>query len=169
VLLVQSAFVRVNGLPVGFIVQPVVAALFGFVTWPILEATRLPSYGKFTQDTLGMSVKFALQMGFVGVFVAFGAAMPLFAWLRERGPITSTMTLVSGALLGNLPIAFVLLLVALRALLLVFLPALVGPPEPHPTSHDPFGLIRVTVFGTAAGVTCAAVFWRIVGPHLQAR
>jgi hypothetical protein len=146
---------------VGFIVQPVVAALFGFMTWPILEATGLPPRGKFTSGTLGMAVAVAFHMGVVGFFVAFCAALPLFVWLRSRGPITATKTLVSGALLGNLPTVFVLVLVTLRAL--------VGPPRVGNTLDDPFWPIRVTVFGTAIGVTCAGVFWRIVGPHLQAR
>jgi hypothetical protein len=156
---------------VGLIVQPVVAALFGFVTWPILEVTRLPPHAKFTRDTLGNSVAVAFHMFFVGFFVAFCAALPLFLWLRSRGPITFRKTLVSGALLGNLPIAFVLLLTALRALLLVAFPALGGPP-PTPTPMpmvDPFvGMTLAAVYPTAIGLTCAAVFWRIVGPHLRA-
>ena len=155
---------------VGLIVQPVVAALFGFVTWPIVEATRLPPHGKFTRDTTGMALAVAFNMGVIGFFVAFCAALPLFLWLRSRGPITARKTLVSGALLAHLPNAFVLLLVAVRALLLVAFPALAGPPAPqtpHTLTADALGLIRGTVFCTAIGVTCAAVFWRIVGPHLQ--
>ena len=151
---------------VGLIVQPMVAALFGFVTWPILEATRLPPHAKFTKDTLGMAVTFAFQMFFVGLFVAFCAALPLFLWLRSRGPITFRKTLVIGALLGNLPIAFVLLLIALHALVLAAFPALVEPP---PTSiPTPFvGMILGMLFPTAIGVTCAAVFWWIAGRHLR--
>ncbi len=115
-----------------------------------------------------MAVAVAVQLGVVGFFVAFCAALPLFLWLRSRGPITARKTLVSGAVLGNLPIAFVLLLVALRALIGLLIGPLDGPPNVHPTPHDPFGLIRGPVFATAIGVTCAAAFWRIVGPHLQA-
>ena len=153
---------------VGLIVQPLVAALFAFVTWPIVEATRLPPHAKFTGSTLGHAIAVAVQLGVIGFFVAFCAALPLFLWLRRRGPITPGKTLVGGALLGNLPVAFVLLLVALRALLLVAFPVLGGPPSPTTPMDEPFvGMIVTTVYPTAIGVTCAAVFWRIVGPHLQ--
>lgn len=152
---------------VGLIVQPVVAALFGFVTWPILEATGIPYKGKFTRDTIGMAVAVAFQMGVAGFFVAFGGALPLFLWLRSRGPITARKTLVSGVLLAQLPGAFVLLLTILRALIVLLIGSPDEPPNVYSTPHDPFGLIRGTVFTSVAGLTCAAVFWRIVGPHLQ--
>jgi hypothetical protein len=162
---------------VGLIVQPVVAALFGFVTWPIFDATRIPPSGTSSRGPIGMAVWFALNMSWVSLFVAFCAALPLLYWLRGRGPITFRKTLVSGALLGNLPNAFVLMLITARAVV----GPLVGAPESHPpvvhAPSDPFGLmflaplinlIRVTVYSSAIGATCAAVFWRIVGRHLQA-
>ena len=154
---------------VGIIVQPFVAALFGFVTWPIVAAIRLSPHAKFAGTTLGNAFAVAVQLGVVAFLVAFCAALPLFLWLTRRGPITFSKTLISGALLGNLPVAFVLLLIALRALLLVAFPALGGPPPPTPIPLDePFvGKILLPLFPTAIGVTCAAVFWRIVGPDLE--
>jgi hypothetical protein len=143
----------------GFLVQPLVAALFGFVTFPIVEVTGRPLYGGFTPDVGEAALAFGLGAGIVGLFVAVFAALPLFVWLRRRGPITLTKTLVSGALLGNaLTVVVVVLAVLGRS----------GINAQSPT-YGLLGGIRVVVFGTATGVACAALFWWIAGRHLQPR
>jgi hypothetical protein len=141
-----------------FLVQPLVAALFGFVTFPIVEFTDRQIRGGYSTDLTQAAIAFALGTGLVGFFVAPLAALPLFVWLRRRGPLTRAKTLVSGALLGNLPVVILLVLPQ------------VGWPGTHgqPLSYGlVVSAIRALVFGAAIGVTCAGAFWWIAGRHLR--
>jgi hypothetical protein len=144
---------------VAFLVQPLVAALCGFLAFPIVEVTGRPLYGGYATDVGEAALAFGLGTGLVGLFVALLAALPLFVWLRRRGPITLKKTLISGALLGNVLTVVVVVL------------AVLGRPGINAQSptYGLFGGIRAVVFGTAVGMTCAAVFWWIAGRHLRAR
>ena len=124
----------------GFLVQPFVAALCGFVIFlAVLDDGRsfAPS-GSTLSGSIWAARAFAFAAGLLAFFVTPLAALPLFVWLRRRGPITLAKTLGSGAALGN-----VLTVVA-------------------PT-------FSALVVGTAVGMTCAAAFWWIAGRHLQPR
>jgi len=146
----------------GFVAQPIVALLFGFVTFPIVEVTGRPFYGGYTPDKMVGAVAFGLGTAFLGLMIAIFVALPLFVWLRRRGPITRTKTFVSGALLGNLPMITILVIAALRS-------ATDGTEfSPVALTYGTLGAIRAIAFGTAAGLTCAAVFWWIAGRHLEA-
>lgn len=122
----------------GFLVQPVVAALVGLVIFHIsgMGASAMAPSGAALSGPTRAALAFAFATGLVAFVITPVAALPLFVWLRRRGPITLAKTLVSGAVLGN-----VLTVVA-----------------PAPVAM---------VFGTAVGVTCAGVFWWIAGRYLE--
>ncbi len=147
---------------IGFLVQPIVAAAYGFLTFPILDATGRMLEGGYTPEPIQAAVAFGLGTGFAAVFVIVFGALPLFAWLRRRGPITMTKTLVSGASLGNLPTLVIIVWAALRPILFDL------PPRTHTTTHwTLLGLLRLPLFGTGAGLTGSAVIWWIAGRHLH--
>ena len=124
----------------GFLVQPVAAALFGFVAFlaVIDDGQSFAPSGSMLSGSVWAARAFGLGTGIVAFFVTPLLALPLFVWMRRRGPITLKKTLIGGAVLGNVltvPMLFVL-------------------------------TIGGVVFGTAVGVFCAAVFWWIAGRHL---
>ena len=123
----------------GFLVQPLVAALCGFLAFLVLldDGQEFAPSNSSLSGSVWAARAFGLAAGIYAFFVAPLAALPLFVWLRRRGPITLATTLVSGAVLGNL-----LTIIA--------------------------ATIAALVIGTAVGVTCAAAFWWIAGRHLQA-
>lgn len=123
----------------GFLVQPLVAALFGFVTFPLLEAASRQASEAYTDDMTGAAIAMGLGTGLVAFFVTPLLALPMFVFLRRRLPVTLRSTLVCGAVLGNVLSVPMLLMLTIRGV----------------------------VFGTAVGVTCAAAFWWIAGRHLQ--
>ena len=95
----------------------------------------------------------ALGAAVAAVFVVIVGALPAIAWLSRRGPITLGKALISGALLGNLPIVVILLLAALTGNLRV------------PESGSAIGVLRMfrsVPFGAFVGMACAFVFWLIV-------
>ncbi len=138
----------------GFLVQPLVAAIFGFVAFLLIvdDGRTVPPSGSTLSGSVSAALAFGLGTGMVGFFVTPLLALPLFVWMRRRGPITLEKTLIGGAALGN----------ALTILVPVM--ALVRWPGINSPSVN-FGAV---VFGTAVGVFCAAVFWLIAGRRLQA-
>jgi hypothetical protein len=127
----------------GFLVQPLVAAIFGFVVFLLFvdDGQSLAPSNSTVSGSVHAARAFGLGTGLVAFFVTPLLALPLFVWMRRRWPITLGRTLVCGAVLGNVltvPMLFVL-------------------------------TIRGVVFGTAVGMFCAAVFWWIAGRHLQPR
>ena len=136
----------------GFLAQPLVAALCGFVAFLVLldDGQAFAPSDSTVSGSIWAARAFAIATGFVAFFVTPLAALPLFVWMRSRGPVTLKKTLISGALLGNLlPVAMVLL-------------SAVGGPGTRP--GIPIGAVMV---GTAVGVTCAGTFWWIAGRHLD--
>jgi hypothetical protein len=130
---------------VAFLVQPLVAALCGFLAFLVIldDGQSCAPSNTALSGSMWAARAFGFAAGLVGFFVTPLAALALFVWLRRRGPITLTKTLVSGAALGNV----------------VPLAAVLG-------SSVTFSAV---VVGTAVGVTCAATFWWIAGRHLLAR
>jgi hypothetical protein len=145
---------------VAFLVQPLVAALFGLVTFPIVEKTGRPLYCQ-TSDSLREAAAFGFGMGLVGLLVTVFAAAPLFAWLRRLDRITVGTTLKSGALLGNLPLGVALVLGAARSFMQD------GVANAFAFTYGPLGAVRAFAIGSAVGVGCAAVFWWIAGRYLN--
>src|SRR5262245_46766089 len=97
----------------------------------------------------------ALGAAVAAIFVVIAGALPAIAWLSRRGPITLGKALISGALLGNLPIVVVRLLSALTDHLRV-----------GETGSGVGALVtlRAAGFGAFVGMACAFLFWLIVRP-----
>jgi hypothetical protein len=145
---------------IGFAVQPLPAATIGFATFPVVEYTGRSLYGGRTADIFDAAVGFGLAAGFVAVPVTVLGALPIFAWLVSRGPVTRTHALAAGAVLGNVPGAVIVAGIAasrLNAGLAVRLEHL---------TFGAAGAIRAVLLGAFVGSACAAVFWWIAGPYL---
>ena len=125
----------------GFLVQPLVAALCGFLAFLVLldDGQSFAPSGSTLSGSIWAARAFGLAAGIYAFFVAPLTALPLFVWLRRSGPITLSKTLITGAALGNL----------LNVVMLAV------------------GTVRGVIIGTAIGIICAAVFWWIAGRHLQ--
>src|SRR3954453_19367622 len=79
----------------GLTVHPPVAGILGaFVSVPA------------SQFAIVMGVVFAIT----AILITWGVAYPLVLWFGRRGRLTLTTTLVSGAVLGNIPAAIAALL-----------------------------------------------------------
>ena len=79
----------------------------------MLVALVVQPFVAFAAASLAFPGPVALGAAVAAVFVVMVGALPAIAWLSSRGPITLGKALISGALLGNLPIVAILLLAAL--------------------------------------------------------
>jgi len=121
----------------GLAVQPLVAGILGaFVSVP-------PS-----QFAIAMGVVFAIT----AILITWCVAYPLVLWFVRSGRLTLANTLISGAVLGNIP-------AAIAALLTIF-GGRSGP-------ADLAKLWRPGAAGTVVGVVCAAAFWIQSGRRVQ--
>lgn len=146
---------------VAFAAQPLVAALIAFAIFPIIEWTsRWLDGGRFG-DPLQAAVSVALGAALVTILVVPLVALPAFAWLVRRGPLTRRRVLVSGALLGNVPGVAIVLLVAVHAL------TSGNHLELTRVTHDPLGLIRAGALGSFVGLVSASVFWLMIRRHMS--
>jgi len=140
---------------VAFAAQPAAAALIAFAIFPIIEWTSRWLDGGRLGSPFGAALSVALGAGFVALFVVPLAALPAFAWLMRRGPITRRRVLVSGAVLGNAPIAAIVGLDAIHALW-----------SGDRVPRDVLGMIRASAFVSFVGLACAFVFWLMIRRHV---
>jgi hypothetical protein len=147
---------------VGFAAQPFVAAMAAFAIAPIVEYTGRWFYSGWSVDPAGVAVSLAAGAGLAAVFVIPLAALPAFAWLLTCGKLTQGRVLVSGALLGNVPYAAILALVAVQALVRG------DTLDLSRFTYGWLGLIRAIALGAIVGTVSASVFWLIVRRHLPA-
>lgn len=101
----------------------------------------------------------AVFIGIAGVVITVGFAYPAFLWLLRRGHVSLTQTIVSGAILGNVPSAVViggLVLGGLRET------------GAMPTLGELVAFVDfASLLGSIAGATAAAVFWWIAVRHID--
>jgi hypothetical protein len=101
----------------------------------------------------------AAFIGIAGVVITVCLAYPAFLWLLRRGHVSLTKTIVSGAILGNVPSAVViggLVLGGLRETGTI------------PSLGELVAFVDVaSVIGSIAGATSAAVFWWIAVRHID--
>jgi hypothetical protein len=123
----------------GLLTVPLVAAGvgFGLASWAIEMA-------------LVMAVLFALVATAITVLFAY----PLLRWLMRRGRANAVTTIVSGAILGNVPAAIAALGTYARS---------------ADGGVEAAGLQRAVMVGTLAGIAAAGGFWAVAGRHLTNR
>ena len=151
----------------GLAVQPVAAALLAFFAFPLLDYTgrAFGLYSGHPIDAVDAAVSVAFGVGIVALVVTVLAALPCFVWLLHRGRITRRNVLMSGALLGNAPSLLFATLLVIRGVDRGTTPREV----PMQAVYGPLGAVRLLVFGSFIGVSCAAVFWWLTGRHLGVR
>src|SRR5512134_1676807 len=99
----------------GLVVQPFVAAALAFALFPLIDYTgRLVYGGGRTIDPVETAVGFGVMTGVVASFVTGFVAYPSLQWLLKRGPLTRAQTVIGGVVLGNVPGALIVLLLAVR-------------------------------------------------------
>jgi hypothetical protein len=149
---------------VGFAIQPFVAACAAFVLFPAVDLMGRALHAGRLGNPVGAAVSLAAGAGLVAVFVTILGALPAFAWLLRRGPITRTKVLAGGALLGNAPliVVFILALASKAAL---------GEPIDLDLASGMIGSIRAVGLGSGIGTVSAGVFWlvirRSIGPNVD--
>jgi len=136
---------------VGLVIQPFVAFAAGSVAFPAMAYVRGvldPDRGPYAV-TYGGAGAAALGAAMAAPFVVIFGALPAIAWLSRRGSLTPGKVLISGALLGTMPIVVLLLLAALNGNLQAS------------ESGSGLGVQEVTTaaFGAFVGMICALVFW----------
>ena len=119
----------------------------------VLVGLVVQPFVAFAAASVAVPGPVALGAAVTAVVVVIVGALPAITWLSRRGPITLGKALVSGALLGNLPLVAILLLAALTGNLRV--------------SESGSGLgvlpaLRSVAFGGFIGTACAFAFWLIV-------
>jgi hypothetical protein len=140
-----------------FAVQPFVAALAAFAISPLVLSTLGTVSGGTPANWLDSAASLAAGAGLVGMPVTVFAALPLFLWMRRRGLVNRRVVLWSGALLGNVPSALIVLGLALSLATL----------DPQRLTFGVTGAVRAFFIGSSIGVACAAVFWWLAGRHLD--
>lgn len=142
----------------GLVAQPFVAFGVGFALFPLVEfVNRTLNRGR-SGDMMDAAFAFAAGAAVVAFFVTIFAAAPTAVWSLRRGRVTFNQALGTGALLGNLPLAVILLLQALASSM----------STPPPSSGGaaglllPLGGLVTMALAAAFGMAGAAVFWLIV-------
>jgi len=140
----------------GLAVQPVVAAVLGFLSFPLIDFSgRLLEPG-FPVDRLDAGMAMAFGLAIAATLLTLFGALPAVAWCLSRGPLTRTQTLLAGAILGNVPFA-------------VIVPLAYAHESSRLATFWPVGALRALVFGTFFGLAGAAVFWMILTRSLSLR
>ena len=146
----------------GLVVQPFVAAALAFALFPLVDYTGRLVYGSGrTVDPIETAVGFGVMAGVVASFVTGLIAYPSLNWLLKRGPLRRAQTVLGGVVLGNVPGALIVLLLAARHLSREVTPTLEN------TTYGAAGAIRIVILGSILGLACALVFWWLAGRHLN--
>jgi hypothetical protein len=144
----------------GLAVQPLVAALLAFVTFPLTDYTGRLAYGGRPVDSVRSAIAFAIGVGIVGLATTVLGALPVLGWALKRGPLTRRRVIVAGAILGNIPSAVIVSGLAIGQLSSGSTPTL------NALTYGYLGLFRIVAFGSFVGLGSAAVFWWLAGRHV---
>jgi len=127
---------------IGLALQPVVATLVALVL--LGTPAALPA---------------AVFVGITAVLITAFVAYPLLHWLLKRGPVAAAHAFFAGVVLGNIPSAIALVILAIRGLRTG---ALLNPGELAT------GVGRSFTVGSLVGLASAGVFWLVAGPRITA-
>lgn len=130
-------------LALGFVAIPFVAALAGFVLWPLTQIWSKQDWSN--QKAAAVAVFFFITAAVVLVL----EAGPLFFWWRRHRRVTFAWTIVWGGILGNTPTVVATILLAARGIL-----------EGGSSASFHWAWVMASL-GTSVGVASAAAFWFI--------
>ena len=136
----------------GLAIQPLVAALLGFVSFPVVDYTNRALRGGVPADALDAAIAFSLGSAIVAGLVTLVGAFPIVAWRLNRGAFALPEVLWWGVILGNAPLAIVAVLTALNG----------GAPSNSPGA---VAALWALVAGSLFGLAGAAVFWAVAVRH----
>lgn len=136
---------------VAFAMMPFVGAALAYAGAPLFAASLSKQIGATFSDDMAGS--FAAGAFFVIVLVTAFGALPLFAWMNERGQITYKQCLVAGIGFGNAPF---LIISAIIVLVHAFKGAVV---DSNAMWYGATGMVRTITTGTLIGAALGSVFW----------
>jgi hypothetical protein len=102
---------------------------------------------------------FAALTGFIGLLVTLFGAVPVFVWMKKRGPVSLSRTIGAGIVLGNTP----MVAIAIGALYFTVLHIVGGTISQHlsPPIDVIAGFVRLSAIGSVLGASSAFVFWLV--------
>jgi hypothetical protein len=127
----------------GLAVQPVLAAVVAFVSFPVVLLDRAGHTlaGGFPSDRTDAAISVALDVAIVVVFMTALVVLPAAFWMLNRRRVTLTQALMFGLGFGNLPIVIGTILTQ--------------------GGYGLEGVVRGIVFASLIGLTGATAFWII--------
>jgi hypothetical protein len=142
---------------IAFAVLPLVDALMGFVSFPLVW--YIGDHNGRLHDPAQAARGFALLTGFLGLAVTVGAVVPaVLVLLIKRGRITFAQAITAGLVLGNAPFVMTVGVFVLPAILVHLVE---GTMSEHlvPIRDLVAGILRVVALGSVFGGVSAIVFW----------
>jgi hypothetical protein len=130
----------------GMAVQPIVAGLLGFVTFPMFEATNTALNLGRASDPLDAAVSLSLGLAIAASAITLFVAFPIIAWRLNRGPVALQETLITGAAVGNVPLLVIAGLATITD-------------NVASNSAGSLVLLRGIIAGSFFGIAGAAAFW----------
>jgi flagellar biogenesis protein FliO len=125
----------------GLLIQPIVAAVLGFITFPLLEWSHpLLQSDVSVSGSIQPAIAEGIAVSMAASLVTLLAAFPAAVWVLKRYQFTLGRAVMSGLVLGNLIPAIAIVLCA---------------------SYGLLGLVRLIVFGSLLGVAGAVAFWMV--------
>jgi hypothetical protein len=145
----RGVIVRILG---GLAVVPAVIGVLTFFVFLALANIHVLPYTP--NNPIHSARAIAIAVGMLAVVVTAVVAFPAVVVLGERGPLPLAKLLGLGALLGNLPLALIILVATLVNLYS-------GTLDRGRDLYHPVGTFVRVMIGLACGMTGAAVFWFI--------
>lgn len=127
----------------GLVVQPFLASVLAFVSFPVLLLDRAGRTlaGGFPTDQTDAAISVAVGTGIVAFFVTLVCVLPTALWLLKRRQVSLTQALLFGLGFANLPVVFGTVSTG--------------------GGYGPEGALRAVAFASLVGLTGAAAFWLI--------
>jgi hypothetical protein len=141
----------------GFMAQPFVTALLGFLLFPFLAITDPRLHGTSPGSLVEVGFISGMLIGLVGLLITVCAAAPVFYWLRGRGPVTWRHAVISALLFANTPTTLLFGLISFHGR------------DPRLSAFDAAMIaVRVILLSSCIGAVSASIFWWIATGDLRA-
>jgi hypothetical protein len=137
------------------VVLPIFDACLGYAIGSTIW--RPPGYSASGNANMGIAL--AGIAGFWGLLVTITAVLPVVFWLAKRGPLTLERLVLTGAALGNLPLAVVAAFTV--AFALGHLAAGTLSEHLSPPLELLVATFRILLLGSFMGAASGALFWLV--------